>query len=118
LPASYTSKTQSAEKAARQLADQAFPPRDVKGRFPPGASGNPSGLSRFCREARKTFCDASPQMARELIALATTAADERIRCVATIAALGYSGLGEIALLTQSIPGRNMMSERQPAGEVL
>jgi hypothetical protein len=80
------------KEAVRRIADQAFPPRSRDGRFPPGVSGNPDGLSRLFHQAKKVFRDCSPEMAERLCHLALHAEDERVKCVALIAALSGAGL--------------------------
>jgi hypothetical protein len=62
-------------------------------RFPKGRSGNPDGQSRFYHEARKIAREASPEAMRELVALAKTAEDERVRAVCLVAVLDRAGVG-------------------------
>jgi hypothetical protein len=64
-------------------------------RFPKGQSGNPDGQSRFYHEARKIAREASPEAMRELVALAKTAEDERVRAVCLVAVLDRSGVRPI-----------------------
>jgi hypothetical protein len=61
-------------------------------RFKKGQSGNPDGQSNFHHQARKLARDASPDMMRELIELAKTAEDERVRAVCLVAVLDRGGL--------------------------
>jgi hypothetical protein len=61
-------------------------------RFPKGRSGNPDGQSRFYHEARKIAREASPDAMRELVVLAKTAEDERVRAVCLVAVLDRAGL--------------------------
>src|SRR5438445_12440816 len=58
-----------------------FTARGKAFRFPKGQSGNPDGQSRFYHQCRKIAREASPEMMRELIDLAKTAVDERVRSV-------------------------------------
>ena len=64
-------------------------------RFPKGRSGNPDGQSRFYHEARKIAREASPEAMRELVALAKTAEDERVRAVCLVAVLDRAGVKPI-----------------------
>jgi hypothetical protein len=64
-------------------------------RFPKGRSGNPGGQSRFYHEARKIAREASPEAMRELVALAKTAEDERVRAVCLVAVLDRAGVKPI-----------------------
>jgi hypothetical protein len=61
-------------------------------RFTKGKSGNPDGQSRFYHECRKIAREASPDMMRELIELARTAEDERVRSVCLVAVLDRAGI--------------------------
>ena len=61
-------------------------------RFPKGRSGNPDGQSRFYHEARKIAREASPEVMRELVTLARTAEDERVRAVCLVAVLDRAGV--------------------------
>ena len=64
-------------------------------RFPKGQSGNPDGQARFYHQCRKIAREASPEMMRELIDLAKTAEDERVRSVCLIAVLDRAGVRPI-----------------------
>ena len=64
-------------------------------RWPKGQTGNPSGQSRFYHEARKIARQAAPEMMRELVELAKTAEDERVRSVCLVAVLDRAGLRPI-----------------------
>jgi hypothetical protein len=64
-------------------------------RFPKGQSGNPDGQARFYHQCRKIAREASPEMMRELVDLAKTAADERVRSVCLIAVLDRAGVKPI-----------------------
>jgi hypothetical protein len=64
-------------------------------RFPKGQSGNPDGQSRFYHEARKIAREASPDAMKELVALAKTAEDERVRAVCLVAVLDRAGVKPI-----------------------
>jgi hypothetical protein len=57
-----------------------------------GQSGNPGGLGAFYQQARKIVRDAAPELMRELVKLALTAEDERVKSVCLIAALDRAGL--------------------------
>jgi hypothetical protein len=72
-----------------------FTDRGKAFRFPKGQSGNPDGQSRFYHESRKLAREASPEMMRELIDLAKTAEDERVRSVCLIAVLDRAGVRPI-----------------------
>jgi hypothetical protein len=61
-------------------------------RWKPGQSGNPSGLSRVYSRCRRMVRDASPELMAELINLALTAEDERVKSVCLIACLDRAGL--------------------------
>jgi hypothetical protein len=61
-------------------------------RFPKGQSGNPDGQARFYHRCRKIAREASPEMMRELIDLAKTAEDERVRSVCLISVLDRAGV--------------------------
>lgn len=58
----------------------------------PGQSGNPKGLPRAYFECRRMLRDNSLELTRELIALALTAGDERVKSVCLIACLDRSGI--------------------------
>ena len=64
-------------------------------RFPKGRSGNPDGQSRFYHEARRIAREASPEAMRELVVLAKTAEDERVRAVCLVAVLDRAGVKPI-----------------------
>ena len=64
-------------------------------RFPKGRSGNPDGQSRFYHEAREIAREASPEAMRELVALAKTAEDERVRAVCLVTVLDRAGVKPI-----------------------
>src|ERR1700738_4557334 len=72
-----------------------FTARGKAFRFPKGQSGNPDGQSRFYHQCRKIAREASPEMMRELIELAKTAEDERVRSVCLIAVLDRAGVRPI-----------------------
>jgi len=72
-----------------------FTARGKAFRFPKGQSGNPDGQSRFYHQCRKIAREASPEMMRELIDLAKTAVDERVRSVCLIAVLDRAGVKPI-----------------------
>jgi len=72
-----------------------FTARGKAFRFPKGQSGNPDGQSRFYHQSRKLAREASPEMMRELIHLAKTAEDERVRSVCLIAVLDRAGVRPI-----------------------
>jgi len=72
-----------------------FTARGKAFRFPKGQSGNPDGQARFYHQCRKIAREASPEMMRELIDLAKTAADERVRSVCLIAVLDRAGVRPI-----------------------
>jgi hypothetical protein len=72
-----------------------FAARGKAFRFPKGQSGNPDGQSRFYHQCRKLAREASPEMMRELIDLAKTAEDERVRSVCLIAVLDRAGVRPI-----------------------
>ena len=72
-----------------------FTARGKAFRFPKGQSGNPDGQSRFYHQCRKIAREASPEMMRELIDLAKTAEDERVRSVCLIAVLDRAGVRPI-----------------------
>ena len=76
--------------------EQAIRRAKIKGfRWPKGQSGNPSGHSKVYYEARQLAHNAAPDMMRELIKLATTAEDERVRSVCVIAVLDRAGVKPI-----------------------
>lgn len=93
-------RASTAELASR-TADKAFATR-----FKRGQSGNPSGQSRLYHECRKLVRHASPEMMKELIELARTAADERVRAVCVIACLDRGGVAPISLEQQSSQSRD------------
>jgi hypothetical protein len=64
-------------------------------RWQPGQSGNPGGLSKFYQESRKIARDASPAVMRELVNLALSAEDERVKSVCAVAVLDRAGLRPI-----------------------
>ena len=64
-------------------------------RWPKGQTGNPNGQSRFYHEARKIARQAAPEMMRELVELAKTAEDERVRSVCLVAVLDRAGVKPI-----------------------
>ncbi len=72
-----------------------FTARGKAFRFPKGQSGNPDGQARFYHQCRKIAREASPEMMRELIDLAKTAVDERVRSVCLIAVLDRAGVKPI-----------------------
>jgi hypothetical protein len=72
-----------------------FTARGKAFRFPKGQSGNPDGQARFYHQSRKLAREASPEMMRELIDLAKTAEDERVRSVCLIAVLDRAGVRPI-----------------------
>jgi hypothetical protein len=78
----------SQEQAINRAKVKAF-------RWPKGQSGNPTGRSRVYYEARKLAHDAAPAMMRELIELAKTAEDERVKSVCLIAVLDRAGVKPI-----------------------
>jgi hypothetical protein len=61
-------------------------------RWTPGVSGNPSGINRTVHQARKLFRIRAPELAEQLIHLALTAEDERVKSVCLIACLGNAGI--------------------------
>jgi hypothetical protein len=69
-------------------------------RFKRGVSGNPSGQSRLYHQCRKLARLAAPEAMQELVALAKTAADERVRTVCLIAILDRAGIGPIVCARQ------------------
>jgi hypothetical protein len=75
----------------QQAAQKAFSTR-----FRPGVSGNPSGQSRFYHQCRKLARQASLEAMEELVALAQTAVDEKVRAVCAIAILDRAGVAPIA----------------------
>jgi hypothetical protein len=79
-------------QASGALASAEFTARGRAFRFPKGQSGNPDGQSRFYHECRKLAREASPEMMRELIELAKTAEDERVRSVCLVAVLDRAGI--------------------------
>jgi hypothetical protein len=64
-------------------------------RWQPGQSGNPGGLSKFYQQSRKIARDASPAVMRELVNLALSAEDERVKSVCAVAVLDRAGLRPI-----------------------
>ena len=72
-----------------------FTARGKAFRFPKGQSGNPDGQARFYHQCRKIAREASPEMMRELIDLAKTAVDERVRSVCLVAVLDRAGVKPI-----------------------
>jgi hypothetical protein len=72
-----------------------FTARGKAFRFPKGQSGNRDGQARFYHQCRKIAREASPEMMRELVDLAKTAADERVRSVCLIAVLDRAGVKPI-----------------------
>lgn len=88
LPVGYAVPNQEQEQAIRRAKTRAF-------RWPKGQSGNPSGHTKIYYETRKLAHNAAPEMMRELIKLATTAEDERVRSVCVIAVLDRAGIKPI-----------------------
>src|SRR5580700_12215642 len=87
-----TSESATDGRRARALARAEVTARGKAFRFPKGQSGNPDGQSRFYHQCRKLAREASPEMMRELIHLAKTAEDERVRSVCLIAVLDRAGV--------------------------
>jgi hypothetical protein len=81
-------------RRAENCAKDAYPwQRGHPGRpFQPGQSGNPGGLPRFYYEARKLARQAAPDVMQELIRLALSAQDERVRSVCAVAVLDRAGI--------------------------
>ncbi len=58
----------------------------------PGQSGNPSGQSKFYHRCREIARAAAPEMMEQLIHLAMTAQDERVKSVCLVAVLDRAGV--------------------------
>jgi hypothetical protein len=69
-------------------------------RFATGQSGNVGGQSRFYHEARKLARRAAPEMMKELIELARSAVDERVRSLCAVAVLDRAGVRPIGLRSE------------------
>ena len=76
--------------SAERRAKAAYP-----WRWRPGQSGNPGGLSKFYIESRRVARDAAPDVMRELVRLALSAKDERVRSVCAVAVLDRAGVRPI-----------------------
>ncbi len=69
--------------------------RTIGRAFKPGVSGNPTGMSKVYIRTREMVRQASEELMSELITLALTAQDERVKSVCLIACLDRAGLRPI-----------------------